>query len=91
MWTVALDDAGTVGDTPPAARLRAFPNPATTRLTLAQRPGATADVLDAFGRRVPRVRLGADGRATLDMTSLAAGIYVVRVDGGGATRVTVVR
>lgn len=102
-WIAVATDEGawasqplaTVDDAPapasPAVRLRAFPNPATTRLTLVHAPGADAEVLDAYGRRVARVTLGADGRATVSVTGLAAGVYTVRVGDGGTARVTVVR
>lgn len=75
----------------PGVEVRVFPNPTAVRLTIEHRPGADAEVLDVFGRRVARVTLGADGRATIDVSSLAAGAYLVRVAGGGTTHVTVVR
>lgn len=62
------------------ARLVAYPNPTSGMVTL--RGGAidpsglaTVEVYDTLGRRVRSVALGAE--ATLDLTGLPAGVYVV--------------
>ena len=59
---------------------------------------ATAEVLDALGRRVLRVDLGARvagaGSARLDLSGLAPGAYVVRLEAGrvrASMRVSIVR
>lgn len=71
----------------PATALRAFPNPTRDRLTLgAGSPHAAADVYDAFGRRVARLRLDADGTGAMDTRGLAAGVYLVRVATADAVR-----
>lgn len=102
-WLVAGTDAGVWATRPlatvatpeapsPATALRLAPNPTHGPLRLTGgTPGASVEVFDAFGRRVAVTALGADGRAALDVSSLAAGAYVVRVGGGTPARFTVVR
>ena len=68
-----------------------YPNPATDRLTAAfQAEGAArVDVLDLLGRRVATLHDGlvAGGQtATLDVSALSAGVYVLRLTAGGGTR-----
>ena len=67
--------------------LTLYPNPTTAgrdvRLTLGHTAGsALVELLDATGRLVRTVRPAADGTATLPVTGLTTGVYVVRV---GAT------
>src|SRR5690606_3528977 len=72
--------------------LRVSPNPASAVLHV-EAPGADEAVLyDVLGREVPRIRLGgtADGVTEADVSSLAAGVYVVRA-GSQSTVVTVRR
>src|SRR6476661_300236 len=59
-------------------RLQVWPNPAHGRCLLAGPAGSTVTVLDALGRAVRTARLGSDGTASLDVTGLTAGVYVVR-------------
>ncbi len=72
--------------------LRVWPNPASAVLHV-EAPGADEAVLyDVLGREVLRIRLGgtADGVTEADVSSLAAGVYVVRA-GSQSTVVTVRR
>ena len=63
------------------AALTAAPNPATGRVALTLPPAATtAELLDALGRPVRRVPATA-GTATLDVTGLPVGLYLVRAAG----------
>ena len=63
------------------AALTAYPNPTTGRVALALPPAATrAELLDPLGR-VVRVVPALAGTATLDVTGLAPGLYVVRAAG----------
>jgi len=63
------------------AALTVAPNPAAGRVVLTLPPAATAaELLDALGRPVRRVPALA-GTATLDVTGLAPGLYLVRAAG----------
>ena len=87
------------GCAPPAPlELRAWPNPASDRLTVsARRAGGAAlalRVVDALGRTVLRAA-AAEGPTALDVSGLAPGAYLVVLDADGAPvrseRVTVGR
>lgn len=80
----------------------AFPNPvqgqATLMLDLPESASVTVEVLDVLGRRVSVLHDGvlpaSANRLTLDASSLAPGLYLVRATGEGFSqtqRVTVVR
>jgi hypothetical protein len=76
------------------AALAAFPNPATDVVAV-QGAGLTGEVVlhDAFGRIVART-LAQDERATLEVSTLPAGVYYARRagdTGSRATRVVIVR
>ncbi len=62
------------------ARLDVFPNPTTGSVTLRGAGASSVEVYDALGRRVRAVTLGAvsDAEVVLDLSSLPAGVYVVR-------------
>ncbi len=66
------------------AALVLYPNPATDQLTISGTAGGTATVLDALGRPVLTAKLPAAGTATVRVSALPAGVYVVRV--GTASR-----
>lgn len=94
--------AGEPAAPPTDVALDVFPNPArgTARLalTLPAEGAVSVAVYDLLGRRVAAVHdgpLGAGAHAlTLDVRRLAPGVYVVRVQAGGAVlsrRVTVLR
>lgn len=78
-----------------------YPNPAGDFVTFARpdsRDAVTVHVVDALGRTVRRLRLGAGvGEATIDIRDLAAGVYGVAefkegsVDGRGVGFVTFVK
>ena len=70
------------------ATLRVYPNPARDHLTITGPSGTEAIVYDVLGRVVRRVRLGG-GVAEVDVSSLAAGVYVVRA--GSQSAVVTVR
>lgn len=84
-----------VADTPTANTLRIHPNPAADRVFLSlmdgQLPATTAvEVMDGTGR----ICLRQQGLATmsgLDISMLANGTYVLRMDGYAAQRFTVAR
>ena len=97
-----FDGTGAAPPAPPAARpVTAFPNPFTTRVTLAFTLAAPAaarlDVFDVLGRRVAVVldrRLDAGAQTpTLDAAGLPSGVYVYRLtlDGRVADRGKLVR
>jgi photosystem II stability/assembly factor-like uncharacterized protein len=69
---------------PQTASTSAYPNPTTGRVQL---PAAGAyrqvAVLDAAGRQCRTTKLGLS-ETTLDLSSLGAGIYLLRLDGGTA-------
>ena len=79
---------------PDALALEAFPNPASGRATVAfvlpEAAEVQVSVYDVLGRRVALVAAGAfeAGRheAALDASALPAGLYVVRLQAGGAAR-----
>ena len=88
--------------TPPPAEpggLRAFPTPLAAGRDLTLDAGRTANrrggaevwLFDLQGRRVRAGRLDGEGRGQLSTSGLAAGAYVVRVEGGGAVLVHVLR
>lgn len=86
-------------DAPPAPDIALYPNPFSDQLTLradarAARPVAV-EVVDVTGRWVLETEVPASGTFALDLTTLAPGVYVVRVvapDGTVAVRrVTKVR
>lgn len=77
--TVAL--AGGTGTS-----LAAYPNPTTSELTLPGAAGQPVSLLDALGRPVRQLTLGASER--LDMSGLPAGLYLLRVPDRPAQRIT---
>ena len=85
-----LDLTLTATSEPTAADLGLYPNPARDHLTviLPPRLGARTQVLyDASGRAVRRGTLPpGQARATLDVSGLAPGLYVLRLSGAGGHR-----
>ena len=75
---------------PTAEWLIIYPNPVTNRLTV-ETSGSDEEVVlyDVLGRVVQRTRLVA-GKASLDLSALPAGVYVVRV-GTLTQRVTLLK
>ena len=66
---------------PSEATLRVYPNPATDRITVeVNRLDEDVVLYDLLGRAVRRARL-VSGSASVDVSSLAAGLYILRVDG----------
>jgi hypothetical protein len=83
LQTVGVAENGAMGQA-----LRLFPNPATDRLELeGPGPGAIAEVqvMDMTGRTVIDRQL-AGPRASLDVASLAPGLYAVQWRGGSTVR-----
>jgi len=70
--------------------LTLFPNPATERLTLSlpQPSTGTLQILDAAGRLVLLERFNGSASETVDVTGLAAGLYVVRALSNSAVYTT---
>lgn len=64
-----------------ASRVRVYPNPTSSviRITTGTEQG-TAELYDLTGRRLIEAQL-TGGRATMDLSSLGAGVYVLRVAG----------
>ena len=60
------------------SRLRVWPNPARERLMVSGRSGSTAVLSDMRGRVVAIVVCGE--AATMDIETLPAGVYILRVD-----------
>ena len=81
------------------AAMYVYPNPFSDRLTFrAEIPTArpvAVEVIDVTGRRVLETEVLASGRSTFDLTTLAPGVYVVRIVAPDGTvtvrRVTKVR
>jgi hypothetical protein len=69
-------------------RWQLWPNPASQELRSAGLPsGTTLTLLDATGRTIRVARADATGAATLDVGTVARGVYVVRLTGGATRRV----
>jgi photosystem II stability/assembly factor-like uncharacterized protein len=62
-----------------------YPNPATSSVNITSIANHTIRVLDLLGREVLRSTVPADGSLTLDVSSLAPGLYVVS-DGEAHTK-----
>lgn len=97
-WLLAGDCAARVGEVPGiAGRVLVFPdgpNPfrSSTRLRVVGPPGVAllAELFDTSGRRVRQLEV--TDALVVDGGGLAAGVYVVRISGGGAETVrTLVR
>ena len=71
-----------------AAQVSIYPNPATGSITISGAAAGSADLYDMSGRRVATATL-AEGRATMNLDGVAAGIYMLRA--GSATTKIVVR
>ena len=69
-------------------QLTLTPNPARTTVQLTGAPGPTATLFDALGRPVGTAPITPTGAATLDISALPAGLYLLRA--GPATRRLVV-
>ncbi|MGB3544126.1 choice-of-anchor B family protein [Rubrivirga sp.] len=101
LFVVTLEGGRGVSSQPeamPASDLRAWPNPASTVLSvsfvLEDASAARLSVVDALGREVAILEdgtLGAGGhRSTVDLEGLPSGLYLVRlIENGGATSVPV--
>jgi streptogramin lyase len=94
---VRLDPALNVGvsDVAPTNTLRLHPNPATDRLYVmitgaATNGTRTVQVMDAAGRSCLQQTIN-DLRQGIDVSALANGTYVLRIDGGEAQRFIVTR
>ena len=70
-------------DAPPALDIALYPNPFSDRLTFRADAPTTrfvaVEVVDVTGRRVLETEVLASGRSTFDLTTLAPGVYVVRI------------
>lgn len=77
----------------PAQAVRVFPNPVVGMITVVlpqEAVGAPYRVVDITGAEVLRGRIGG-AQVELDLAALAAGTYVLRVEGGAVAPVRVVK
>lgn len=67
-------------------RLKTYPNPATSMLNIevAAAQNATAELLDVSGRQLKSQKIEGS-RAQMDVSTIAPGIYLLRVTAGGTT------
>jgi len=80
--------SGVALPTPSIAPVSIYPNPATRSFTISSgTPSSIIRLFDMLGREVLGGRLDARGGATLDVSSLPAGIYSIVGDAGGTRTV----
>lgn len=65
------------------------PNPATNRVLVSGRSGATGQILAATGQQVRSFQLGVSGKTEVRLEGLAPGIYQVKVEGFAPSRLVV--
>lgn len=74
---LAIEDAG-------IASVSVFPNPASTSVTLSGVAGSQVQLFDLSGRRLSVIESATENQQ-LDVSSLAEGLYIVRISNGGST------
>lgn len=82
-WFAANCITTDVGDSLPAGALRVYPNPASDRVVVegaALRHGAVVEVVDGLGRIVVSTT-AVDGQATINVSGISSGSYLVRLAG----------
>ncbi len=69
------------------AELKLYPNPATSKFYIENNAGASVEIYDMAGNMVKSVT-DAGKNATIDVSGLKSGAYIVKVKDGGAVKVT---
>jgi len=75
-------------ETEDASVLRVYPNPATDQLMVSHQGLRSVMVRDILGKLVISLELSGEDTATLDVNSLAGGVYFITVDGDAGTSTT---
>ena len=91
MFDVTVDPTLAIDDQILESGITLFPNPVREQLTVSNTTSIgleDAKIYDANGRLVQTLNLGdLQGQKTFDVGSLASGIYMVQIQGQGATTV----
>lgn len=67
----------------PARQTLVYPNPATTVLNIeSEAPGGTISLFDLSGRLIRNEQSGANGRTTIDVSTLPSGSYLLQIRNG---------